>query len=364
MATTWLNTAHQGPLPPAAQEEIARALADKVDPSRLSRDSFADTPAAARSAVARLLNAATEDVLLGNSTTHTLNLIAQGLNWEHGDEVVCVTGDFPASVLPWLALERRGVITTFLETKQGRVDPDVVVAAITPRTRIVCLSWVMSFFGSTTDIDAIGAICRERGVWLVVNGSQAIGARPVDVTAMQIDALACCGWKWLCGPYAAGFGWISEELRAHIDYPQPHWMRLQQRPGPAYEFVESATASRFDVLCSANFFAFRPLTASITYLLDIGIDRIAEHDQVLVQLLIDGLRDLPFTLVSPADRSTRSTLVVISHQDPTRNEHVHRLLAARGISTAYYNESIRVSPHLYNSADDIEEIVSALRTAA
>ena len=364
MAATWLNTAHQGPLPFPAQEEVLRSLADKIDPNRFSRESFASTPTAARSMVARLLNAAAEDVLLANSTTYTVNLIAQGLDWSDGDEVVCVDGDFPASVLPWIALERRGVKTKLIRASQGRVDPDVVAAAITRRTRVVCLSWVFSFFGSTTDLRAVGEICRARNVWLVVNGSQAVGARPVDITTMPVDALACCGWKWLCGPYAAGFGWISEELRAHIEYPQPHWMRLQRQPGPSYELVETDAASRFDVLCSADFFGFRPLAASIAHLLDIGVERVAEHNQALVQLLIDRLHELPYRLISPVDREARSTLVVVSHEDGTQNERLHRALASQGISVAYYNDALRISPHLFNGTDEIEAVVSALGAAA
>ena len=103
---TWLNCAHQGPLPHAARAEAEAAVAAKVNPAELDEESFVAVPARLRGLVARLVNASPDDVLLANSTSYTLNLVAQGLKWDEGDEVICVDGDFPATVLPWTTLAR------------------------------------------------------------------------------------------------------------------------------------------------------------------------------------------------------------------------------------------------------------------
>lgn len=361
----WLNSAHQGPLPAAAQEQVLQALADKVNPGRISPESFVAVPIGLRSVLAQLLSASPDDILLANSTTHTLNLVAQGLPWKDGDEVLCVAGDFPASVLPWVALRRRGVRVRFVDSVDGRVDSGMVAAALTPRTRVVCMSWVFSFFGCEIDVRAIGEVCRAHGSWFVLNGSQAVGARPFSIGDLPVDALACCGWKWLCGPYATGFGWLSESLRAALDYPQPHWMRFRgAAPAATYELPDEAAACRFDVFCSANFLGFQPLAAAISHLLDMGIDRIAAHDQALVQTLIDGLAGCPYRFISPLSGEARSTLVVLSHHDDARNESIHQSLAEDGVRVAYYNGCLRISPHLFNTASDIERVVASLARAA
>jgi cysteine desulfurase/selenocysteine lyase len=361
----WLNCAHQGPLPLPARDAALDAVAAKVTPAAIADEVFAEVPDRLRDALARLIGAEVDDVLLTNSTSYTLNVVAQGLSWRDGDEVVCVAGDFPATVVPWRALERKGVRVKLIGDGDGRVDAEAVGAAIGPRTRVVCLSWVFSFFGHAVDIASISRVCRERGVWCVVNASQAVGARPLNVESLEIDALACCGFKWLCGPYATGFGWLRPDLRAQLDYPQPHWLRAQTSRGLHraldYAMPDERTASAFDVFCNANFFNFAPLTAAVEMLDDIGIERIAAHDQQLIDELIASLDGSKYELLSPSSGEERSTLVYLSHQDPHANERVAQGLRQRRISIAEREGRLRVAPHLYNSSDDIARLLEALK---
>ena len=360
----WLNCAHQGPLPHPARDAALDAVAAKTAPAAMTDEAFTDVPARLRGALARLIGANDDDVLLANSTSYTLNVVAQGLSWRAGDEVVCVAGDFPATVVPWRTLEAKGVRIKLIGDGDGRIDADTVAAAIGPRTRVVCLSWVFSFFGHAVDIASIARACRERGVWCVVNASQAIGARPLDVGGLEIDALACCGFKWLCGPYATGFGWLRPELRAQLDYPQPHWLRAQSARGLSraldYTLPDDATASAFDVFANANFFNYAPLAAAVKMLGDIGIERIAAHDQQLIDELIESLDRSKYELLSPASGEQRSTLVYLSHQDPAANERIAEGLRQRRISIAQREGRLRVAPHLHNSSNDITRLTEAL----
>lgn len=360
----WLNCAHQGPLPRPARIEAEAAIAAKVNPSALDDESFFDVPERLRGLAAQLIHASPDDVLLANSTTYTLNLVAQGLTWQDGDEVICVDGDFPATVLPWVALEDRGVRVTFLRAPDPHVDAGRLTEAIGPRTRVVCLSWVFSFFGNAVDLESLGAVCRERDVWLVVNASQAVGARALDVRTIQADAIACCGWKWLCGPYATGFGWLSEALRAKLRNPQPHWIRQREasRADPAinYALAQDRAARQLDVFANANFFNFRPLAASLEHLLTVGPERIERHDQALVEHLLDNLQGTHYEVLSPREEPERSTLVFLSHRDGNRNAEIHGALREEGIDIALREGRLRVSPHLHNSSADIDRLTEAL----
>ena len=360
----WLNCAHQGPLPHPARDAALDAVAAKTAPATMTDEAFTDVPARLRGALARLIGANEDDVLLANSTSYTLNVVAQGLSWRAGDEVVCVDGDFPATVLPWRTLEDKGVRVSLIGDGDARIDADTVAAAIGPRTRVVCLSWVFSFFGHAVDIASIARACRERDVWCVINASQAVGARPLNVTSLEIDALACCGFKWLCGPYATGFGWLRSELRAQLDYPQPHWLRAQSARGLNrvldYTLSDNVTATAFDVFCNANFFNYAPLAAAVKMLGDIGIERIAAHDQQLIDELIESLDRSKYELLSPASGEQRSTLVYLSHQDPAANERIAEGLRQRRISIAQREGRLRVAPHLHNSSNDITRLTEAL----
>jgi cysteine desulfurase/selenocysteine lyase len=360
----WLNCAHQGPLPRPARIEAEAAIAAKVNPSALEDESFFDVPERLRGLASRLIHASPDDVLLANSTTYTLNLVAQGLTWQDGDEVICIEGDFPATVLPWVALEDRGVRVTLLRAPEARVDAERLTEAIGPRTRVVCLSWVFSFFGNAVDLESLGALCRGRGVWLIVNASQAVGARTLDVRTTQADAIACCGWKWLCGPYATGFGWLSGALRAVLRNPQPHWIRQKEasRADPAinYALAEDGSARQLDVFANANFFNFRPLAASLDHLLTVGPERIERHDQALVARLLENLEATDYEVLSPRAEPERSTLVFLSHRDSGRNAQIHGALREAGIEIALREGRLRVSPHLYNSAADIDRLTEEL----
>ena len=177
----------------------------KSSPHRIADEEFSSVPERLRDLLGQLLHAPVEQIALGNSTSYGMHLIANGLAWNDGDEVLVIAGDYPATVLPWLRLSERGVNTTTLYPADGIMSAGELTAAITVHTRVLAITWVDSFTGRALDLNALGNVCRETGVLLVVNGSQAIGARPLDVTNLPIDAVVSCGYKWLCGPYATGF---------------------------------------------------------------------------------------------------------------------------------------------------------------
>ena len=362
----WLNTAHQGPLPRVAVEAARAALEQKARPHLLRDEDFFEVPGRLRTALGRLIGAAPEDIILGNSTSYGLDLLANGIQWQHGDEVLLVDGDFPADVFPWLILRNQGVTVRFIEAQAGQVDPQQLALEISPQTRLFCTSWVNSFSGSAIDVDGVGQVCRKNDVVFVLNAAQGLGARVLDVQASPVDAVTCCGYKWLCGPYATGFCWLASALRESLTSHHAYWLTMQAgKPLDKmrdYSLRNDLGARAWDVFCTANFLNFMPWTAAIEYLLHAGPAEVAEYDQRLVSQLLQELDEERFELVSPRKGPQRSTLVVIRPCKAEPTGTWHKRLSLAGFDVAVREGNLRISPHLHNTSEDIAHLAEAFST--
>ena len=222
-----------------------------------------------------------------------------------------------------------------------------------------------SFTGRALDLHALGAVCRQAGVLLVVNASQALGARPINVTATPVDAVVSCGYKWLCGPYGTGFTWLHPDLLPRLRPQQAYWLAMQAGRG-LDQMRETAVRSdlgvrAFDVFCPAAFATTLPWIASLELFLATGIDAIAGWDQQLVDQIVSGLDPEQYEFISPASGPARSTLVVVSRRDG-RTEQRHQQLTKGGIDTAYREGNLRLSAHLFNTAEQVDQALDALHT--
>ena len=360
---SWFNTAHQGPLPRAAVRAAERATALKVAPHRIADKEFSEVPERLRGLLAQLVGGMPEQIVLGNSTSYGLHLIANGLTWADGDEVLTVEGDYPATVLPWRRLAGAGVQVRTLHPVDRLLSAEELAAAIGPRTRLLAVTWVNSFTGHTLDLHALGAVCRQSGVLLVVNASQALGARPIDVASTPVDAVVSCGYKWLCGPYGTGFTWLHPELLAQLRPQQAYWLAMQAGRGLDHmretAMRDDLGVRAFDVFCPAAFATTLPWIASLELFLANGIDAIADFDQQLVDRLVRGLNPEQYQLISPGSGPTRSTLVVVSSRDGNAEKR-HQQLTDAGIDTAYREGNLRFSVHLFNTVAQVDQLLDAL----
>ena len=150
----------------------------------------------------RLLNCDPLDVAFVKNTSEGVGIIAEGFPWQPGDNVVTAEEEYPANVYPWMNLASRGVELRRVPLREGRVLLDDLHGAIDSRTRVLTISWVEYATGFRNDIDAIGALCRERGVFFFLDAIQALGVFPLDLQHTPVDALAADGHKWLLGPRA------------------------------------------------------------------------------------------------------------------------------------------------------------------
>jgi selenocysteine lyase/cysteine desulfurase len=361
---TWLNVASEGPLPKAAASALQEAIKWKSAPHLLTIPKFQQVPLDLKKSIATLLHINKEDVILGNSATYGLHLLSNGLEFKKADEIILLQNDFPTDILPWLSLEAKGVIVHQLKPKQHVLTLEELKAAANPRTKLICLPLIHSFTGLKQDIEDIGKWCRSQGILCVVNLSQAAGAFEIDLSRWEVDAVVCAGYKWLLGPYGTGFCWIRREMREQLNYPQNYWISLMDEAslntdGPI-RLKDDHSTRRYDMFGTANFFNYVPWQASIQYLLSIGLDQVHQHNQALVDELVEGLDQKHFDLISPFTPKERTNIVVFSCKKPQQTHELSEFLRKKGFYLALWRNKLRVSPHLYNTPQEIKGLLKAI----
>lgn len=358
----WLDTAHQGPLPSRAIEALERALASKLDPSDQPDDAFFDVPERLRAVLAEFLGASPEEVVIGNSTSHGLHLLAGGLDLAKGDEVVLVEDDFPATVLPWLPLRDRGVEIQMLRRRAG-LSLETISEAISTRTRVLCVTWVDSFTGHVLEVESLGELCRSRDVLLILNATQGLGVRPPPVGAPGVQAVCSAGYKWLCGPYGTGVCWIAADLLPRLSTGRRYWLP-GAREGGLDDLTGLADASlpvgvrRHDVFCPASFFNVLPWIAALEYLSQIGIERLAAHNRSLVSALRRAVMEAGHHVVT--EEGTRSPFLVFTPGTGQDAEALETRLRSAGVHVSLRHGRLRASPHVHNDLEDIARFRDAL----
>src|SRR5262249_29927553 len=223
----------------------------------------------------RLLNADPLDVAFLKNTSEGVGIVAEGFPWQPGDNMVTAAEEYPANIYPWLNLADRGVEVRLVPSRGSRVEIDDVRAALDGRTRLVSLSMVEFASGFRNDLDSLGSLCRERGIYFFVDAIQGLGVLPLDVRRTPVDFLAADGHKWLLGPEGAGLFYVRRELVEMLHPVGVGWnsvvgsldfSRIDFRLKPHAGRWESGTL---------NVGGVSALGASLALLLEIGIPAVA-----------------------------------------------------------------------------------------
>jgi len=314
-----------------------------------------------RGLAARLINAEPESMTITRSTAHGVSMLAQGLDWEAGDNVVGAQWEYPANVLPWMNLADRGVEFRATVPVKGRITPDSVFALVDDRTRVVALSHVEFWNGFRTDVATIGAECRRRGIVFAVDVMQSLGALRVDVARMPIDFCAAGAGKWLLGPPGVGIAYFSPEL---LDRVRPLIVGPVSMEPPDQYFdlalAFSPSARRFEE-SALSLLDLAALGAALGLLLEVGPEAIEERVLDLTTRLATGLAERGYEIVEPWPRlrAESSGIVCIRKPGASHNE-VLRDLGAAGVVARSHRDFVRLSPHFYNTEEEIDRVLEVL----
>jgi len=318
--------------------------------------------------VARLLGCAPESIALASGASHGLNLAARCLPLQAGDEILLAHGEFQANVYPWLNRAADGIGVREVHPAAGRsVSERDLIAAIGPRTRLIAISHVAFATGYRADLRILGEACRERGVFLVVDAAQSAGAVDFQVADLGIDILAASGDKWLLAPFGTGFTYVNPEVLERLGAADVNWMNVEGSSNlnelDGYPLRFRAGARRFDIPETASFLNLSGFIASLDFLSRVGVANVAAHVGRLHDFLVRGLERTPLRVASDLALERRSGILALEAPSREATRCLYRRLRQRGIVVSLRDNLIRVSPHIYNTFEDIESLLDAADAA-
>ncbi len=313
-----------------------------------------------RSRVAELLSVGPESIAFTKNTTTGLGLVAAGLDWEAGDNIVSVDREFPSNIYPWMGLKRKGVELRLYRPEQGRIDVKAVVRLCDRRTRVLAISAVQFWSGFRIDLGALGTALRGRDVLLVVDAIQAAGALRLDPSKTPIDFLSAGAQKWLLGPIGIGVVYVGPRM---MDRMNPVTIGpesvVRNREYFEYDLTFRQDARRFEE-AAPNFPGILGMGAAVNLLLRAGPPVVEETVLRLADRLREELPRRGYELVfKPTSASERSGIVSFRHQRMVPAE-LHARLREAGVIIALRGDFLRASPHYYNSDEDLDRLLEAL----
>lgn len=363
----YLNCAYMAPQLRRVTEAGRLAVAGKARPWQVGAEDFFTLPERARSLFAQLLGAADDDIALVPAVSYGMAVAANCVFAAHATvaarRIVLLAEQFPSNVYPWLALARQG--RAELVTVPRPVDSDwttAVCASIDTQTTLVALPHCHWTDGSVVDLARVRAHCDTVGAALVVDATQSLGALPFDLAAIRPDFLVAAGYKWLLGPYSQGYLYVHP--RYQQGEPLEHnWINREHSQDFAglvhYREQYQPGARRFDVGERSNFVLLPMAIEALQQLLEWRVERIAATLSDHIDALVARAERLGLGVLPKAARAPHMTGlqlpagVAATLRQRLQREHIH--VSVRG-------QSLRISPHLYNRADDIERLCAVLTT--
>jgi selenocysteine lyase/cysteine desulfurase len=358
---SWLyfDNATYGPHP----RRYVQAISDVAE--RLSSDLLGTTSAGVegvRSAAAQLMGAPEANVALLRSTGEGTNLVTGGLDWHAGDEVILYELDFPSLVAPWLALGELGVnVAIVADRGRHRFDVEDFERLLSPRTRAISVSLVNNTTGFRAPVEALAELCRTRGLWFTVDAVQAIGSVLVDAPALGADVVSAHGYKFQMSGFGYALIYLSDRAIGTLRVPHVGIRNLQS--GDGRTLFESGldlypNARRFEPSVP-NLPAILAMRASLELLLEAGPAQIDAHNRELSQRLVEGLLHKGYEVVT-SQRPGESAGIVCAVKPGADQESIREHLAGRRIVCAVRGGRIRFAPHLFNTLDEVEQVIATL----
>jgi cysteine desulfurase/selenocysteine lyase len=354
----YLDHAAVAPLSKRVKDTVNKFLTEATEAAFFKYSYWMGRVEEIRGNCAELVGSEKEEIAFIKNTSHGISLVAEGLDWKEGDNVIIFEKEFPSNIYPWLNLERKGVKVKFIPARGNMIYIDDIEEMIDANTRLLSISSVQFSNGFRVDLERLGEVCRRRKVLLFVDAIQSLGIAPMNVSELGIDFLASDGHKWLLGPEGAGIFYCRHELAELLKPSLIGWKSVvNENDYDHIDFRLKTDSLRFEE-GSLNVMGIMALGAAVDLLLEVGIDRIGERILDLGDLIVEEAEKRGSEIRSPKDRKHRAGInSIMGNFDPIV---VKDRMRAVGILVNVRSGAIRVAPHFYNTEDEILKFFSEL----
>jgi len=361
----YLNAAGQGPLPRVSVRAALNAIEWKKYPHKMPEDLYFGLPGRVRALLAEIIGAQPEEIALTTGASTGMAAVAHGLRWKPDDEVLIARGEFPAHFATWVPMQEAGKLRVRIVPPRERfLTSEDLIAAITPRTRLISVSHVRFDDGALCDAPKLAAAAHAAGALLLLDAAQCAGAMPMRVGELGADFIVASGYKWLLSPFGTGFFWARGDLIEKMQPEPGYWGALEG----ASDFTKLSSgdvkfkkgASRWDMPETSNFFNLAPMQASLEFLMRVGINTVWEHCRAFSAQIIERLPRDRCVLASPAEARARGQYVCVAARKSDQTPRLFEKLRESGVIVSLREGALRIAPHLYNTERDVDRLIRAL----
>ncbi len=360
----YLNHAAVAPWPLRTAQAVSRFAEENIRYGAARYPNWIRQEGVLREQLRELLNApSTDDIALVKNTSEAISLVAFGLEWRDGDNIVSSNEEFPSNRIPWQALSSRGVAFREANLNAGPTPEDALFELVDARTRLITISSVQYASGLRLDLEKIGRFCRDRGIWFCIDAIQSLGAFRFDVQRYHADFVMADGHKWMLGPEGLAVFYTSPHARNALSLMQYGWHMVENAGDyDSRSWLPARTARRFE--CgSPNMLGIHALSASLSLILETGIETIETALLERTAYLAEAIANQPLLeLLSPENSERRSGIILFRHRS-MENQRLYQHLKQNGVICALRGGGIRFSPHFYTSLDLLERAMDIVRCA-
>jgi selenocysteine lyase/cysteine desulfurase len=360
----YINCSYMSPLLKAAEEAGFEGVRKKARPYRLTIPDFFGDVEILRGLFAEIVNAEiSQRIAMIPSVSYGMAIVARNLKAEKGQNIIVAEAQFPSNIYQWRTLaEEKGLeIRTipYPSVKEGRGERwnQDILNAIDDKTALVALGHIHWANGTLYDLKTIGNRVHDVGGLLAIDGTQSVGALPIDVQEMGIDALICGGYKWLMGPYSLGYAYFNEKFDGGKPIEE-NWINRKDSEnfGDLVNYKEEYQpyAMRYDVGERSNFILVPMAIAALKQLLAWGIPNIQDYCSELTKDAVNVWKSKGFWVEE--DNSRAKHLFGVQLPEGASVEKLQEKLKEKNISVSVRGDFVRISPHLYNDKNDIEAL--------
>ena len=357
----YFNHAAVSPPPLTSIQAVEAQLRDVHENGSANFRSWLAVKEQARELLAGLLGARPEQVAFMRNTSDSLSTVANGIAWRPGDNIVTFSREFPSNIYPWLRLrDAFGVEVRMCEEREGRIDVAELESLIDHKTRVVAISHVQYASGFRIDLERLGRAARRHDALFVVDTIQALGVVPTNVEAELIDVAAGASHKWLLAPEGVGYLYLSDRARERILPTLVGWISVPN-PDDYLNFDQGwnrgTLAWETGTGPAALLHGFK---ASLELISRFGVQKLANYLEELTDYLCERLEGKRYEVVSSRAPGEKSQIVCIRHLHGLSAMLLYHQLNSRNIVTAPRGDRLRIAPHFYNTATEVDQFVEAL----